>query len=114
MPVYPGALELLGLSIAVVQSSFVIFTSLFYQKCYLLKARVIIYSYHHVRLLPPEPWSSTTKVYSGRGSRHRLCNHGGKFPIQRLPGTGAEDFPNRGYGGLRALCNRLIILEARN
>jgi hypothetical protein len=36
----------------------------------LLKARVIIYSYDvHVRLLPPEPWSST-KVYSGRGGRH--------------------------------------------
>ena len=67
MPVYPGALELLGLSIAVVQSSFVIFTSLFYQKCYLLKARVINYSYHHVRLLPPEPWSLDNHSLLGSG-----------------------------------------------
>src|SRR5260370_41580577 len=49
------SIELLGLSITVVKSSFAIFASLFHQKCYLLKARVIIYAYHHVRLLPPEP-----------------------------------------------------------
>jgi hypothetical protein len=31
---------------------------------------VVIYAYnHHVRLLSPEPWSST-KVYSGSRSRH--------------------------------------------
>jgi hypothetical protein len=34
---------------------FAIFAGLFHQKCNLLKARVIIYAYHHVRLLPPEP-----------------------------------------------------------
>src|ERR1700752_1032546 len=49
------SIELLGLPIAVVQSSFLILASSFYQKCNLLKARVIIYAYHHVRLLPPEP-----------------------------------------------------------
>src|SRR6266481_6264275 len=49
------SIELLGLPIAVVQSSFAIFAGLLHQKCYLLKARVIIYAYHHVRLLPPEP-----------------------------------------------------------
>src|SRR6266404_9182706 len=50
-----GSIELLGLPIAVVQSSFAIFAGLLHQKCNLLKARVIIYAYHHVRLLPPEP-----------------------------------------------------------
>src|ERR1700686_2483654 len=49
------SIELLGFPITVVQSSFAIFASLFQQKCNLLKARVIIYAYHHVRLLPPEP-----------------------------------------------------------
>src|ERR1700726_2330631 len=48
------SIELLGFPITVVQSSFAIFASLFQQKCNLLKARVIIYAYHHVRLLPPE------------------------------------------------------------
>src|SRR5450432_143619 len=64
------SIELIGLPIAVIQSSFATFASLFHQKCDLLKARVIIYAYQHVRLLPPSLWSSTTKVYSGRGSRH--------------------------------------------
>src|ERR1700688_1492544 len=49
------SIKLLGLPIAVVQSSFAIFACLFHQKRNLLKARVIIYAYHHVRLLPPEP-----------------------------------------------------------
>ena len=56
MPVYPGALELLGFSITVVQFLFTALTSLFYTKCNRLKARVVIYAYnHHVRLLSPEP-----------------------------------------------------------
>src|SRR5215468_224128 len=43
-------------SFTVVQLPFLVLTGLFHQKCYLLKARVIIYAYnHHVRLLPPEP-----------------------------------------------------------
>src|SRR5712691_825624 len=42
--------------IIVVQSPFSTFTSLFHEKCNLLKARVIIYACrHHVRLLSPEP-----------------------------------------------------------
>src|SRR5271169_6604569 len=41
MPVYPGALESLGLSIAVVQFLLTTLTSLFYKKCNRLKARVI-------------------------------------------------------------------------
>jgi len=49
------SIELLGVPIAVVQSSVAIFASLFNQEGNLLKARMIIYSYHHVRLLPPEP-----------------------------------------------------------
>src|ERR1700704_449503 len=49
------SIEFLGFPITVVQSSFTIFARLFPQKCNLLKARVIIYAYHHVRLLPPEP-----------------------------------------------------------
>ena len=70
MPVYPGALESLRLSIAVVQFLLTTLSRLFHKKCNRLKARVIIYSYnHHVWLLPPEPGSST-KVYSGRGSQH--------------------------------------------
>jgi hypothetical protein len=49
------SIELLALPIAVVQSSFAIFAGLLHQKCNLLKARVIMYAYPHVRLLPPEP-----------------------------------------------------------
>src|SRR5262249_24491001 len=49
------SIEVVRFSVAVVQSSFTTLTSLCNQKCNLLKARVIIYSYnHHVRLLPPE------------------------------------------------------------
>src|SRR6266481_1494197 len=56
MPVYPGALESLRLSIAVVQFLFTTLSCLFYKKCNRLKARVVIYAYnHHVRLLSPEP-----------------------------------------------------------
>jgi hypothetical protein len=40
----------------VIQFLFTTLTSLFYKKCNLLKARVVIYAYnHHVRLLSPEP-----------------------------------------------------------
>ena len=56
MPVYPGALEFLCLSITVLQFLFTTFTGLFHKKCNRLKARVVIYAYnHHVRLLSPEP-----------------------------------------------------------
>src|SRR5580704_11046454 len=55
MPVYPGALEFLSLSITVVQFLFTTLTCLFHKKCNRLKARVVIYAYHHVRLLPPSP-----------------------------------------------------------
>ena len=70
MPVYPGALEFLGLSITVVQLLFTTLTSLFHKKCNRLKARVVIYAYnHHVRLLSPGPMVvKQPKVYSGRGA----------------------------------------------
>jgi len=42
-------------SIAVVQLPFSTLTGLFFKKCNLLKARVVIYAYQHVRLLSPEP-----------------------------------------------------------
>jgi hypothetical protein len=41
MPVYPGALEFLYLSITVVQFLFTTLTRLFYKKCNLLKAQVV-------------------------------------------------------------------------
>ena len=56
MPVYPGALKLLGFSITVVQSPFVAFSCLGIDKRDVLVARVIIHAYNdHVRLLSPEP-----------------------------------------------------------
>jgi hypothetical protein len=44
MPVYPGALEFLCLSLTVVQFLFTTLTSLFVKKCNRLKARVVIYA----------------------------------------------------------------------
>src|SRR6267143_1343570 len=64
-------IEPLCFSITVVQSPFAALTCFLIEKSYLLKARVIIHAYNeHVPLLPPEPGSSTTTVYLGRGSRH--------------------------------------------
>ena len=49
------SIELLCMSITVVQFLLTALTSLFDTKCNCLKARVVIYAYnHHVRLLPPE------------------------------------------------------------
>jgi hypothetical protein len=49
-------------------------SSLLHQKCNLLKARVIIYAYQHVRLLPPSLWSSNNQsVLRSRGPT-LLCN----------------------------------------
>ena len=47
MPVYPGALEFLCLSITVVQFLLTTLTSLFHKKCNRLKARVVLYAYQH-------------------------------------------------------------------
>src|SRR5262249_5583553 len=70
------AIELLSLSLTVVQSSFLNFTSLFDQKRNLLKARMIIHAYnHHNRLLSPEPSVVDNKSLLGSRSRPRLCNH---------------------------------------
>ena len=73
-------------SIAVVQSSFAVFASFFHQKCNLLKARVIIYSYQHVRLLPPESVVVNQSVLRSREPT-LLCNQVeswyGKFPVMR-------------------------------
>ena len=56
MPVYPGALELLGFSVAVIQPPLAALTGGLIHKSNLLKAGVIIYAYnHHARLLPSEP-----------------------------------------------------------
>jgi len=49
MPVYPGALEFLCLSITVLQFLFTTFTGLFHKKCNRLKARVVIYASPQVR-----------------------------------------------------------------
>jgi len=69
MPVYPGALEFLCLSITVVQLLLTTLTALLHKKGNRLKARVVIYAYqHHVRLLLPSLWSLATTVYSGRGA----------------------------------------------
>ena len=45
MPVYPGALVSLGLSIAVVQPQLAALTCVLIQKSHLLKTRVVIYTY---------------------------------------------------------------------
>src|SRR3984957_12358201 len=73
-------IKLLHLPITMVQPSFAIFTSRFRQKCNLLKARVIIYAYQHVRLLPPESLV-VNQVSSGRGSRHCYAI---KWPLLRF------------------------------
>jgi hypothetical protein len=71
MPVYPGALEPLGFSIAVMQLPFTALTSFLIHKSDLLNARVIIYSYnHHVGSFLPSLGRQATTVYSGRGRRH--------------------------------------------
>src|SRR5215472_15748203 len=63
-------IESLSFSTFVVQSPLTTLTSLFYKKCNLLKARVVIYACkHHVRLLSPEPVVvETTTVYPGQGA----------------------------------------------
>src|SRR5215471_1310860 len=67
------AIELLSLSLTVVQSSFFNLTSLFNQKSNLLKARVIIYAYnYHLRLLSPEPSVVDNQSLLGSSSRHCL------------------------------------------
>src|SRR5215475_8015136 len=69
------AIELFGLSLTVVQSSFLKLTSLFNQKRNLLKARMIIHAYnHHNRLLSPEPSVVDNQSLLGSRSRHCLCN----------------------------------------
>jgi hypothetical protein len=75
-------------SLAVVQLPLPILTSFFYEKCHLLKARVIIHAYnHHVRLLSPEPVVvQQPTVYSGRRSRHCYAITCEKCPVARLPG----------------------------
>jgi len=49
--------------------------SLFHKKCNLLKARVIIYAYHHVRLLPPEPFVVKQPQFTRVKEPTLLCNH---------------------------------------
>src|SRR5215470_1770107 len=69
------SIEVARFSVAVVQSSFTTLTSLFNQKCNLLKARVIIYSYnHHVRLLPPERLVVNQSILGSREPT-LLCHH---------------------------------------
>src|SRR5437667_2289508 len=76
MPVYPGALEFLGLSITVVQLLFTTLTSLFHKKCNRLKARVVIYAYnHHVRLLSPGPMVVKQPKFTRVEEPTLLCNH---------------------------------------
>src|SRR5207249_7721892 len=60
-----AAVKLLRFAVAVRKSPFVAFSGLRVDPSNLLKARVIITAYNqHVRLLPPEPWSSAHQVYS--------------------------------------------------
>jgi len=79
MPVYPGALEFLCLSITVVQFLFTTLTSLFVKKCNRLKARVVIYAYdHHVGSFLPSLRSSDNRSLLGSRSRHCyaiICVH---------------------------------------
>src|SRR5713101_1376142 len=64
-------IELLGFSIAVIQSPFAALPRFLVEKSDLLKARVIIYAYnHHVWLLPPEPWSSSNHSLRRSGNQH--------------------------------------------
>jgi len=56
---------------AVIELSFTKLPSLFYKKCDLLKARVVIYANQHVRLLSPSLWSLSN--HSLFGSRSRYC-----------------------------------------
>src|SRR5215510_12119884 len=70
------AIEVVRFSVAVVQSSFTTLTSLFNQKCNLLKARVIIYSYnHHVRLLPSERLVVNQSILGSREPTLLWCSN---------------------------------------
>lgn len=68
------SMELLGLPIAVVQSSFLILASSFYQKCNLLKARVIIYAFIMFGSFHPSLWSSNNQSLLGSREPTLLCN----------------------------------------
>jgi hypothetical protein len=57
-----------------IQSSFAVLPSLFHQKCNLLKARVIIYAYQHVRLLPPKPLVIKQPKFTRVKEPTLLCN----------------------------------------
>ena len=60
----------------VVQFLFTTLTSLFYKKCNLLKARMVIYAYnHHVRLLSPEPEVVKQPQSTRVEEPTLLCNH---------------------------------------
>src|ERR1700758_4208681 len=75
------SIEFLCLSITVVQFLFTTLTSLFYKKCHLLKARVVIYAYnHHVRLLSPEPLVVKQPQFTRVEEPTLLCNHLGAGP----------------------------------
>src|SRR5580693_6211597 len=89
------SIELIGLPIAVIQSSFATFASLFHQKCDLLKAGVIIYAYQHVRLLPPNLWSSSNQSLLGSRESTLLCNQvphqDSTFPVSAAGSDGRRN-----------------------
>src|SRR5215469_17711637 len=70
------SIELLCLSITVVQFLFTTLPSLFHKKCNRLKARVVIYAYQvHVRLLSPEPVVVMQPQSTRVEEPTLLCNH---------------------------------------
>jgi hypothetical protein len=74
----------------VVQFLFTTLTSLFYKKCNLLKARVVIYAYnHHVRLLSPEPAVVDKPQFTRVKEPTLLCNHV-VFDRFHLSGNGVD------------------------
>jgi|ERR1700722_596048 len=87
MPVYPGALKLLGFSITVVQLPFPILSRFCVHQRDVLVARMIIHAYnHHVRLLSPEPLVVNNHSLLGSKEPALLCNHYGRVTSTRVLG----------------------------
>jgi hypothetical protein len=69
------SLKSFSFSLTVIQLPFPTFASLFHEKRDLLKARVVIYAYQHVRLLSPEPLVVKQPQSTRVEEPTLLCNH---------------------------------------
>src|ERR1700724_2242152 len=101
MPVYPGALKLLGFSCTVVQLPFLILSRFCVDKRDVLIARVIIHAYNdHVGSFLPSQWSSTNHSVLGSKEPTLLCNQVKWYFICVI--SPIEEWPQNELGPQRA------------